>query len=69
MALVSRISLAMPLEPGDVILCGTSLGVLPMKTGSVAEVDMDGIGVLGNRFGQGLATHGGKSVLVRPFRI
>ena len=32
--LVSRLSQDMTLEPGDVILCGTSLGVLPMKPGT-----------------------------------
>ena len=48
--LVSRLSFDMTLEPGDVILCGTSLGVLPMKAGSVVEVGIDGIGVLRNVF-------------------
>ena len=42
--LVSRISQDMTLEPGDVILCGTSLGVLPMKPGTTVEVVIDGIG-------------------------
>ena len=49
--LVSRISHDLTLEPGDVILCGTSLGVLPMKPGTEVEVEIDGIGVLRNRFG------------------
>ena len=49
--LVSRLSHDMTLLPGDVILCGTSLGVLPMKPGSVVEVAIDGIGLLRNRFG------------------
>ena len=49
--LVSRLSHDMTLEPGDVILCGTSLGVLPMKAGSRVEVEIDGIGLLANRFG------------------
>ena len=48
--LVSRLSFDMTLEPGDVILCGTSLGVLPMKPGSVVEVVIDGIGTLRNTF-------------------
>ena len=48
--LVSRLSFDMTLEPGDVILCGTSLGVLPMKPGSVVEVVIDGIGSLRNTF-------------------
>jgi len=50
-ALVSRVSNDMTLLPGDVIVCGTSLGVLPMKPGSVVEVMIDGIGLLRNRFG------------------
>lgn len=49
-ALVSRLSFDMTLEPGDVILCGTSLGVLPMKPGSLVEVEIDGIGTLQNSF-------------------
>jgi len=51
--LVSRLSHDMTLEPGDVILCGTSLGVLPMKAGSVVEVEIDGVGVLRNGFAVG----------------
>ena len=46
--LVSKLSFDMTLEPGDLILCGTSLGVLPMKPGSVVEVVIDGIGTLRN---------------------
>lgn len=49
--LVSRISLDMTLEPGDVIFCGTSLGVLPMKPGTEVEVEIDGIGTLRNTYG------------------
>lgn len=49
--LVSRLSHDMTLEPGDVILCGTSLGVLPMKPGSSVEVSIDGIGTLANVYG------------------
>jgi 2-keto-4-pentenoate hydratase/2-oxohepta-3-ene-1,7-dioic acid hydratase in catechol pathway len=49
-ALVSRISHDMSLCPGDVIACGTSLGVLPMKPGSTVEVVIDGIGTLKNTF-------------------
>ena len=48
--LVSRLSFDMTLEPGDVILCGTSLGVLPMKPGTVVEVAIDGIGTLRNTY-------------------
>jgi 2-keto-4-pentenoate hydratase/2-oxohepta-3-ene-1,7-dioic acid hydratase in catechol pathway len=49
--LVSRISLDMTLLPGDVILCGTSVGVGSMKPGSLVEVEIDGIGRLANRNG------------------
>jgi len=48
--LVSRISQDMTLEPGDLILCGTSLGVGSMRPGSTIEVEIDGIGTLSNRF-------------------
>jgi len=46
--LVSRLSFDMTLEPGDLILCGTSLGVLPMRPGSIVEIVIDGIGTLRN---------------------
>src|SRR5206468_11643507 len=49
--LVSRISFDMTLLPGDVILCGTSVGVGSMKPGSLVEVEIEGIGRLANRFG------------------
>lgn len=49
--LVSRISQDMALQAGDLILCGTSLGVLPMKPGTEVEVEIDGIGVLKHRYG------------------
>ena len=48
--LVSMISRDMTLHPGDVILCGTSLGVLPMKPGTRVEVVIDGIGTLANDY-------------------
>ena len=48
--LVSMISRDMTLHPGDIILCGTSTGVGPMKSGSTVEVEIDGIGKLRNRF-------------------
>jgi 2-keto-4-pentenoate hydratase/2-oxohepta-3-ene-1,7-dioic acid hydratase in catechol pathway len=40
----------MTLNPGDLIACGTSVGVGSMKPGSLIEVDIDGIGRLANRF-------------------
>ena len=48
--LVSRLSNDMTLNAGDVILCGTSVGVGVMKPGSTVEVEIDGIGCLTNRF-------------------
>jgi 2-keto-4-pentenoate hydratase/2-oxohepta-3-ene-1,7-dioic acid hydratase in catechol pathway len=48
---VSRLSHDMTLEPGDVILCGTSLGVLPMKPGTTVEVVIDRLGSLVNTYG------------------
>ena len=48
--LVSRISADMTLFPGDIILCGTSVGVGAMKPGSMVEVEIEGIGKLVNRF-------------------
>lgn len=51
--LVRLISHDMTLEPGDVICCGTSVGVGTMKEASNAvEVAIDGIGVLRNSFVQ-----------------
>lgn len=53
--LVSQISDAVTLEPGDLIVTGTPAGVglarkppLFMKDGDVCEVEVDGIGVLSN---------------------
>ena len=48
--LVSLISQDMSLLPGDIILCGTSVGVGSMKPGSLVEVEIAGIGRLSNRF-------------------
>lgn len=48
--LVSLISQDMTLDPGDVIACGTSIGVGSMKPGSTVEIVIDGIGTLVNRF-------------------
>ena len=46
--LVSMISHDMTLLPGDLILCGTSVGVGSMKPGSQVSVEIDGIGALTN---------------------
>ncbi|CAN7743453.1 hypothetical protein D9M68_178130 [compost metagenome] len=45
---VSRISQDLTLMPGDVIACGTSIGVGSMKDGAVVEVAIAGIGSLVN---------------------
>ncbi|TAL89705.1 MAG: DUF2437 domain-containing protein [Candidimonas sp.] len=47
--LVSHISRDMTLLPGDVIACGTSLGVGSIKDGSSVRVAIEGIGALFNR--------------------
>ncbi len=49
--LVSHISRDMTLLPGDVILCGTSVGVGSMKPGSTVQIEINGIGILQNTFG------------------
>lgn len=48
--IVSLISRDMALNPGDVISCGTSVGVGSMKPGSKVEVIIDGIGTLSNEY-------------------
>ena len=48
--IVSSLSREMTLYPGDLIACGTSLGVLPIKPGTVVEVSIGGVGVLRNRY-------------------
>ena len=46
--LVSYISEAMTLEPGDCILTGTPSGVGPFQPGDVVEIDIEAVGVLRN---------------------
>lgn len=51
--LVSRISHDMTLNPGDIICCGTSVGVGVMKAPSnTVEIVIEGIGTLSNTFVQ-----------------
>jgi 2-keto-4-pentenoate hydratase/2-oxohepta-3-ene-1,7-dioic acid hydratase in catechol pathway len=45
---LSRVSHDMSLLPGDVIACGTSVGVGSIKDGSTVEVRIEGIGSLVN---------------------
>ena len=53
--LVSLLSHDMTLMPGDVICCGTSLGVGAMREASnTVEVTIEGIGTLRNRFDNAL---------------
>jgi 2-keto-4-pentenoate hydratase/2-oxohepta-3-ene-1,7-dioic acid hydratase in catechol pathway len=52
--LVSRISHDVALLPGDVIACGTSLGVGSIKDGVTVEVSIDGIGSLSNTLAAGV---------------
>lgn len=47
-ALLRYITAAMTLYPGDVIPTGTPAGVSAMKPGDKVEVEIEGIGVLGN---------------------
>ncbi len=53
--IISLLSREMTLEPGDLIACGTSVGVLPMRPGAVVEVVIDGIGTLSNTVAGGEA--------------
>jgi len=46
---VSLLSHDMTLCPGDVIACGTSLGLGSIKNGATVEIEIDGIGTLSNR--------------------
>lgn len=48
--LVSLVSSDMTLLPGDIIACGTSVGVGSLKPGNIVEVHIDGIGALTNEF-------------------
>ena len=48
--IVSLISQDTTLHPGDVICCGTSVGVGSMKPGSTVEVTIEGVGTLRNRY-------------------
>ena len=47
-ALVAHLSRQLTLLPGDIISCGTSVGVGALRAGLTVEVSIDGIGTLGN---------------------
>jgi 2-keto-4-pentenoate hydratase/2-oxohepta-3-ene-1,7-dioic acid hydratase in catechol pathway len=49
-ALLSYITAAITLEPGDLVLTGTPAGVGPVKAGDRVEVTINGLGVLSNSF-------------------
>ncbi|PWJ24548.1 2-keto-4-pentenoate hydratase/2-oxohepta-3-ene-1,7-dioic acid hydratase in catechol pathway [Branchiibius hedensis] len=51
-ALISYASKAFTLLPGDVILTGTPSGIGPVQPGQRVEVEIEGIGTLGNPFVQ-----------------
>jgi len=38
----------MTLEPGDLVATGTPAGVGPLEAGDMVEVEIPGVGVLGN---------------------
>jgi 2-keto-4-pentenoate hydratase/2-oxohepta-3-ene-1,7-dioic acid hydratase in catechol pathway len=48
--LLSYITAAITLEPGDLLLTGTPAGVGPVKAGDVVEVSIKGLGTLTNTF-------------------
>jgi 2-keto-4-pentenoate hydratase/2-oxohepta-3-ene-1,7-dioic acid hydratase in catechol pathway len=52
-ALLSYITAAITLEPGDLVLTGTPAGVGPLKAGDVVTVTIPGLGVLSNTFAAG----------------
>lgn len=47
-ALVSYLSQAITLRPGDVIITGTPAGIGPVVPGDIVEIDIEGIGILRN---------------------
>ena len=48
--IVSKISQYQMLVPGDLIVCGTSVGASPMKPGCEIQVSIPGLGTLVNHF-------------------
>ncbi len=60
--LVSHISYDMTLLPGDVIACGTSLGIGSIRDGGAVEVEINGIGSLRNVLAANAAPTSGAGV-------
>ena len=52
-ALLTYITAAITLEPGDLLLTGTPAGVGPLKAGDRVDVEISGLGVLSNVFQAG----------------
>ena len=50
LTLVSFLSRCQTLRPGDVIVCGTSLGARSMKNKDKVEIAIEGLAVLRNTF-------------------
>ncbi len=48
--ILSILSHDLTLQAGDIISCGTSFGTEPMPKGCIIEIEVQGIGVLRNRF-------------------
>ena len=48
--LISRLSFDLTLEPGDVIACGTSVGVGSLQDGDIVTVSIEGVGELTNTY-------------------
>lgn len=46
--ILSQLSHDMTLEPGDVVACGSSLGVQPMAHGDRIAIEIPGLGILSN---------------------
>ena len=42
------VSRVMTLRPGDIISTGTPSGVGPLRPGDVTEIEVEGVGTLGN---------------------
>jgi 2-keto-4-pentenoate hydratase/2-oxohepta-3-ene-1,7-dioic acid hydratase in catechol pathway len=53
--IISLLSRELTLMPGDLIACGTSLGVLPLRPGDTIEIEIEGIGVLSNTLERALS--------------